>query len=52
MTEYMRRLGFSAMKPMRRAMERRPAEVRRWKEQVYPAIVERAKVEGAEIYWG
>lgn len=52
MTEYMRRWGFSAQKPMRRAMEQRPAEVRRWKEQVYPAIVGRAKAEGAEIFWG
>jgi len=52
MTEYMRRWGFSAQKPMRRAMEQRPAEVRRWKEQVYPAIVRRAKAEGAEIFWG
>lgn len=52
MTEYLRRWGFSAQKPMRRAMEQRPSEVRRWKEQVYPAIAARAKAEGAEIYWG
>lgn len=52
MTEYMRRWGFSAQKPMHRAMEQRPDEVRRWKKQVYPAIAARAKAEGAEIYWG
>lgn len=52
MTEYMRRWGFTSQKPMRRAMEQRPAEVRRWKERVYPAIAGRAKAEGAQILWG
>ncbi|MBX7128876.1 MAG: IS630 family transposase [Flavobacteriales bacterium] len=52
MTEYMRRWGFTSQKPTRRAMEPRPAEVRRWKERVHPAIAKRAKAEGAEILWG
>ncbi len=52
MTEYMRRWGFTSQKPMRRAMEQRPAEVRRWKEKAYPAIAKRAKAERAEILWG
>jgi len=52
MTEYMRRWGFSAQKPMRRAMEQSPAKVRHWKARVYPAIAKRAKAEGAEILWG
>lgn len=52
MTDYLRRWGFSAQKPMRRALEQRPELVRRWKEEVFPAIKKRAKQEDAEIQWG
>jgi transposase len=52
MSEYMKRWGFTAQKPMHRAFEQRPAEVLKWKEQTYPAIARRAKREGAEILWG
>jgi hypothetical protein len=37
MSEYMKRWGFTAQKPMHRAFEQRPAEVLKWKEQTYPA---------------
>ena len=37
---------------MKRAYEQRPAEVRKWLEESYPAIAARAKEEGAEIHWG
>jgi transposase len=52
MTEYMKRWGFTPQKPMHRALEQRPAEVRKWRAQTYPAIARRAKQEGAEILWG
>ena len=51
MSEYMKRWGFTSQKPMHRAYEQRPAEVRKWKEEVYPRIAERAKAEGADILW-
>ncbi len=52
MTDYLFRWGFSAQKPMRRALEQRPEQARKWREQTYPAIKRRAVSEGAEIHWG
>ncbi|MBK9698820.1 MAG: winged helix-turn-helix domain-containing protein [Flavobacteriales bacterium] len=52
MTDYLSRWGFSAPKPMRRAAEQRPELVRKWREEVYPAIERRAELEGADIHWG
>jgi transposase len=49
---YLKRWGFTPQKPLRRAYERDPAAVKRWKEQEYPAIVRQAKAEKAEIHWG
>lgn len=49
---YLKRWGFTPQKPIRKAYEQRPAEVRAWLEDEYPAIVARAKAEGAEIQWG
>jgi transposase len=49
---YLKRWGFTPQKPLRRAYERNPAAVKRWKEQEYPAIVKQAKAENAEIHWG
>lgn len=49
---YLKRWGFTPQKPIRKAYEQRPAEVKRWLDEDYPAITERAKAEGAEIHWG
>jgi transposase len=49
---YLKRWGFTPQKPLRRAYERNPVAVQRWKEQEYPAIVKQAKAENAEIHWG
>lgn len=46
------RWGFTPQKPIRRAYEQSPAAVKKWLDEAYPAIVERAKIEGAEIHWG
>jgi transposase len=49
---YLARWGFTAQKPLRRAYEQRPAEVRRWLRQAYPAILTRAKRARGVIFWG
>jgi transposase len=49
---YLARWGFTAQKPLRRAYEQRPAAVRRWLRQAYPAIVARAKRARGVIFWG
>ena len=52
MGTYLARWGFTPQKPLRRAYEQRPAEVRRWLQQEYPAIVAQARREKGVIYWG
>jgi transposase len=49
--EYLKRWGYTPHRPRRRAHQQDPDEVRQWLEQTYPALVERAAEEGAEIYW-
>jgi len=49
---YLERWGFTPQKPIRKAYEQRPAAVKKWLEEEYPAIAQRAKAEGAEIHWG
>lgn len=49
---YLARWGFTPQKPIRRAFEQKPEEVRRWLEEKYPAIRKQAKREKAEICWG
>jgi transposase len=50
--EYLRRWGLTPQRPVRHACRQDPEEVRRWLEEEYPALVARAKAEGAEIHWG
>lgn len=50
--EYLKRWGFTPQKPIKKAYEQRPAEVRKWLDEEYPQIAARAKLEGAEIHWG
>jgi transposase len=45
------RWGFTPQKPVRRALEQNPEEVRRWLEEVYPRIRAAARRQKAEIYW-
>jgi transposase len=44
--------GFTPQRPRKRATERHEPTVQRWLEHDYPAIVKRAKTEGADIHWG
>lgn len=50
--EYLKRWGFTPQKPVKRAYEQNPKAVQRWLDEEYPQIKERARAEGAEIYWG
>jgi len=50
--QYLKRWGFTVQKPKKKAYEQRPAEVKRWLDDEYPAIHARAQQENAEIYWG
>lgn len=47
----MRRHGMSAQKPMRRARQRDPEEVKEWCTKIYPELHARAELDGAEIFW-
>lgn len=49
---YLGRWNFTPQKPVRRAFEKDPEQVRRWLEEKYPEIRKRARREKAEIYWG
>lgn len=49
---YLKRWGFTPQKPVRRALEQNPQEVRNWLEREYPAIRQQAKSEKAQIFWG
>lgn len=49
--EYLRRWGCTPQRPAQRAQEQDAQAVRQWQEKVYPAVLKRAKAEGAEIYW-
>lgn len=49
---YLKRWGFTPQKPIMRAYERRPEAIKKWLDDDYPAIAERAKAEDGEIHWG
>lgn len=49
---YLKRWGFTPQKPLRQAYEQQPAAVQKWLQEAYPAMLDRAKREGAEIHWG
>jgi transposase len=44
-------LEITPQKPLRRAYERDPVAITRWKEEVYPALAKRAKRRGAQIFF-
>ncbi|MFZ1916741.1 MAG: IS630 family transposase [Terriglobales bacterium] len=48
----LKRWGFTPQKPIKRAYEQRPAAVKAWIDEQYPAIAARAKAEGGEVQWG
>jgi transposase len=44
--------GYTPQRPVKRALEQNPVKVGQWLDDVYPMIAQRAKAEGAIIYWG
>ena len=50
--EYLSRWGFTPQRPLKRAYEQRPEEVKKWLNDQYPDIAKRARSEDAEIHWG
>lgn len=51
-SHYLKRWGFTAQRPTKKAYQQDPVKVKRFLEEEYPAISARAKAEKAEIYWG
>jgi transposase len=49
--EYLKRWGYTAKKPRRRARDQDPDEVDRWLNETYPELVRKAGEEGADILW-
>ena len=49
---YLSQWGFTPQKPLKNAYEQSPAKVKKWLDEDYPAIKQKAQKEGAEIYWG
>lgn len=50
--EYLKRWGFTPQKPKRRDYSQQPEQVKQWLDTEYPELQQRAKAEGADIYWG
>src|SRR5829696_1756995 len=48
---YLHRWGYTAKRPRRHARKQDPEEIRRWLEETYPAIEQRAEEEDATIHW-
>ena len=46
------RWGFTPQRPIKKAYEQRPAEVKRWMQETYPKVQAKANEENAEIWWG
>lgn len=49
---YLRSWGYTPQKPIRKAFEQKPEQVKQWLEKEYPAIKNRAAKEKAVIYFG
>lgn len=49
---YLKSWGYTPQKPIRKAFEQKPAQVREWLDKEYPAIKRRATKEKGTIYFG
>ncbi|MEM1223776.1 MAG: IS630 family transposase [Verrucomicrobiota bacterium] len=52
MSTVLARWDFTPQRPLKKAYEQRPAEVKKWMEETYPKVEKKAKAERAEIWWG
>lgn len=49
---YLKRWGYTPQKPIKKAFEQKPEEVKKWLEEEYPLIEKRSKEENGVIYFG
>jgi transposase len=49
--KYLKKWGFTPQKPIKKAWQQSDPAVKEWLEKQYPAIAQKAKDEGATIYW-
>jgi transposase len=49
---YLKKWGYTPQKPIKKAFEQKPEEVKKWLDEEYPGIKKRAATEGAAIYFG
>ncbi len=49
---YLKDWGYTPQKPIRKAFEQKPEEVKQWLDKEYPSIKRRAKKENGTIYFG
>jgi transposase len=49
---YLKSWGYTPQKPIRKAFEQKPEQVKQWLDKEYPAIKKRAAEENAVIYFG
>lgn len=52
MSEYLKRWGMTCQRPTKKAYFQDNVKLNKFMHETYPAIVEQAKKEDAEIYWG
>lgn len=45
------KLGLTPQKPLQRAYQRDPEAIEKWQREIYPAIAQRARAEGAEVFF-
>ncbi len=48
---WLRRHGFTPQRPARKAYQQDPADLARWRAEIYPGIAAEAKRVGAEVHW-
>lgn len=51
MSLVLKRWRFTPQRPVKRAYEQRPAEVKKWMDESYPEVEKQAKEQNAEIWW-
>lgn len=49
---YLKNWGYTPQKPIKKAFEQKPRQVKKWLDEEFPAIKKRAKKEKAVIYFG
>ena len=51
-SKYTKQWGLSSQRPKKQAFEQDPKKIKKWLEEEYPKIKEKAKKENAQIHWG